>query len=243
MSLLSLANVAKSYRRGARELVVFDGVSLEVDCGDQVGVWGQRRSGKSTLLRLAAGIERPDAGAIRFAGRDIATMSADERAGLLLRDIGLVSTPLGLGAMRPARSEAVIDHVALPLIFDGHSRIEAAAAARQMLDVCGASDCAHAAPFELKAEERTRVALARALIREPRLLLVDEPAVTQSPAEREEIRKLLRRLVTEFQLAMIVASEEVTMLAGAPRVLSVGDGKVLSSERPGVVVPFPGVAS
>jgi energy-coupling factor transporter ATP-binding protein EcfA2 len=72
---------------------------------------------------------------------------------------------------------------------------------------------------------------------------VDEPAVTQSPAAREEIRDLLRRFVAEFQLAMIVASEEVAMLAGAPRVLSVGDGKMLSSERPGVVVPFPGVAS
>lgn len=243
MSLLSLEDVAKRYRRGAREVVVFDGVSLEVECGDLVAVWGERRSGKSTLLRLAAGIERPDSGVVRFAGRDLAKMSGDERAGLLLREIGLVATPLEQGGMRSARSDAVLDHVALPLIFDGHSRVEAAAAARHMLAVCGATDCAHAAPFELKAEERTRVALARALVREPRLLLVDEPAVTQSPAAREEIRDLLRRLVTELQLSTIVASEEVAMLAGAPRVLSVGDGKMLSSERPGVVVPFPGVAS
>jgi putative ABC transport system ATP-binding protein len=243
MSLLSLENVVKRYRCGARELVIFDGVSVAVERGDLVAVWGERRSGKSTLLRLAAGIERPDSGVVRFDGRDIASMSADERAGLLLREIGLVSTPLDLGGMRSARSAAVLDLVALPLIFDGHSYIEAAAAARHALATCGASDCAHAAPGELKAEERTRVALARALVREPRLLLVDEPSVTQSPGARDEIRGLLRQLVAEREIAMVVASEEVAMLAGSPRVLSVGDGKVLSSERPGLVVPFPGVAS
>jgi ABC-type lipoprotein export system ATPase subunit len=243
MSLLSLEDVTKRYRCGAREAVVFDGVSLEVDCGDLVAVWGERRSGKSTLLRLAAGIERPDSGIVRFAGRDIATMSADERAGLLLRDIGLVSTPLESGAAYSARSDAVIDHVALPLIFDGHSRVEAAAAARHVLAICGAADCAQAASFELKAEERTRVALARALVREPKLLLVDEPAVTQSPGERDSIRELLHRLARDSQTATIVASEEVTMLAGIPRVVSVGDGQLVSSERLGTVVRFPRAAS
>jgi predicted ABC-type transport system involved in lysophospholipase L1 biosynthesis ATPase subunit len=243
MSLLSLEDVAKRYRCGARELVVFDRVSLEVEPGDLVGVWGERRSGKSTLLRLAAGIERPDSGIVRFAGRDIATMSADERAALLLRDIGLVSTSLELGGMRSARSEAVVDLVAIPLIFDGHSRTEATAAARHALAMCGAADCAHAAPRELKPGERTRVALARALIREPRLLLVDEPAVTQSPSERDAIRDLLHQVTREVPVTTIVASEDVKMLAGAPRVVSVGDGQMASSQRLGTVVPFPRTAS
>jgi putative ABC transport system ATP-binding protein len=243
MSLLSLEDVVKRYRCGARELVIFDGVSLTVESGDLVAVWGERRSGKSTLLRLAAGIERPDAGVVRFDGRDIASMSADERAGLLLREIGLVSTPLDLGGLRSARSEIVLDLVALPLIFDGHSRLHAAAAARHTLAICGAGDCAHAAPYELKAEERTRVALARALVRQPRLLLVDEPAVTQSPGERDSIRRLLHRLTRDLHVSMVVVSEEVKMLAGAPRVLSVGDGQLASSERLGTVVPFPRTAS
>lgn len=237
--LLSFEQVGKSYDRGGREGVVFDPFDLEINAGDLVGVWGERRSGKTTLLRLAAGIERPDTGLVRFNGRDLATMSQDDHSKLLLREIGMVTTPTEAGAVHADRSAEVIDQVALPLIFAGLSRSEAAKAARRCLQMVGAADCMHAAPYELKAGESTRVALARALVREPRLLLVDEPAVTHSPGERESIRELLHELSGELKLAMIVASEEVSMVAGAPRILSVGDGQVMSSERQGTVVPFP----
>ena len=239
MVLLSFERVSKSYTRGGREGIVFDPFDLEVEAGDLLGVWGERRSGKTTLLRLAAGIEHPDTGTVRFGGRDLAAMSQDDRSKVLLRDIGMVTTPIDVGAYHADRSAEVIDQVALPLIFAGLSRTEAASAARRCLQMVGAADCMHAAPFELKAGESTRVALARALVREPKLLLVDEPAVTHSPDERESIRELLHELSRELKLAMIVASEEVTMVAGAPRILSVGDGQVISSERPGTVVPFP----
>jgi ABC-type transporter Mla maintaining outer membrane lipid asymmetry ATPase subunit MlaF len=80
------------------------------------------------------------------------------------------------------------------------------------------------------------VALARALVREPRLLLVDEPAITHSPGERDSIRELLHDLSRDLELAMLVASEEVTMMAGARRLLSIGNGKVFSNEQPGTVI-------
>lgn len=243
MSLLAFEDVTKRYRYGARSAPIFDGVSLEVERGDFVAIWGERRSGKSTLLRLAAGIERPDAGVVRFMGRDLAAMSGSERADVLLREIGFVSTPMDFGATRTARSATVIDQVSLPLMFDGHSRVGAAVAARRMLADCGVADCADAMPKDLKADELTRVALARALVRGPRLLLVDEPAVTTSPAARESLKDLIGRVGRQPPLAVVVASEEVTMLAGASRVLSVGDGRVLSSDRPGVVVRFPGAVS
>lgn len=243
MALLAFEDVTKRYGYGARSAAVFDDVSLTIDCGDFVAVWGERRSGKSTLLRLAAGIERPDSGVVRFMGSDLAAMSGTERAGLLLHDIGFVSTPMDFGATRAARSASVIDQVSLPLIFDGHSRIEAAAVARRMLDECGAAETAHAGVHELKPDELTRVALARALVRQPRLLLIDEPATTASPAGRESLKELIARIGRQSAIAVVVASEEVQMVAGASRVLSVGDGRILSSERPGVVVRFPGVAS
>lgn len=236
MALLSFERVGKSY---ARTGVVFDCFDLDVEAGDLVGVWGERRSGKSTLLRLAAGVEAPDQGIVRFDGRDLAAMSESDRSALRLSEIGMAIASSDNGVPLADRSTTVLEQVALPLIFKGLSRREAATVAHRHLRTVDAADCAHAAPFELRAGEGTRVALARALVREPRLLLVDEPAITHSPGERESIRELLHDLSRQFELAMLVASEEVSMMAGAPRILSVGDGRVISNERPGTVVPFP----
>jgi predicted ABC-type transport system involved in lysophospholipase L1 biosynthesis ATPase subunit len=240
MALLSFDRVGKSYARAG---VVFEPFDLDVEAGDFVGVWGERRSGKSTLLRLAACVETPDVGVVRFDGRDLAEMSESERSALRLRDIGMATMSTDSTAMLADRSTSVVEHVALPLIFRGHSHNEATNVAHRYLRMVGVSDCINAAPFELRAGETTRVALARALVREPRLLLVDEPAITHSPGERDDIRDLLHQLSRDLKLAMLVASEEVTMMAGAPRLLSVGDGKVISNEQRGVVVQFPSARS
>jgi ABC-type lipoprotein export system ATPase subunit len=236
MTLLSFERVRKAYTRGG---VVLEGFDLDVVPGDFVGVWGERRSGKTTLLRLAAGVEAPDSGSVRFDGRDMAGMSEAERSRLRLREIGMATTTTDTSVLLADRSTTVVEQVALPLVFTGLSRRAAAAVAHRYLQMVGAGECVSAAPFELRPGESTRVALARALIREPRLLLVDEPAVTHSPAERESIRDLLHELSRSLRLATLVASEEVAMMAGAPRILSVGDGKVISSEPTGTVVPFP----
>lgn len=236
MALLSFESVGKAYPRAG---VILDAFDLDVEPGDFVGVWGERRSGKSTLLRLAAGIEAPDNGRVRFDGYDLAAMSESRRSRLRLREIGIAATSLDSNVLLADRSTTVVEAVALPLIFRGFSHDQASTVAHRYLRQVGADDCMTAAPFELRAAESTRVALARALVREPRLLLVDEPAITHSPGERESIRELLHDLSRDLGLAMLVASEEVTMMAGAPRILSVGDGKVISSEQRGTVVPFP----
>lgn len=240
MALLSFERVGKSY---ARSGVVLDAFDLTVEVGDFIGVWGERRSGKSTLLRLAAGIESPDVGIVRFDGRDLAAMSESDRSVLRLREIGMATTSTDSGVLLADRSTTVVEQVALPLIFTGLSRSEASRVAHRYLRMVGVADCMHAAPFELRAGEGTRVALARALVRKPRVLLVDEPAITHSPGERESIRDLLHQLSRQLELAMLVASEEVTMMAGAPRILSVGHGRVISNEQRGTVVPFPNMRS
>lgn len=236
MALLTFDQVGKSYLRAG---VIFEGFDLDVEVGDFVGVWGGRRAGKSTLLRLAAGIEAPDTGIVRFDGRDIAAMSESERSRMRLRDIGMATTYTDDSLLRADRSTTVLEQVALPLILDRASRAQASAVAHRYLEMVGAADCRDAAPFELRVEEGTRVALARALVREPRLLLVDEPAITRSPGERDAIRELLHDLSRDLRLATLVASEEVTIMAGAPRILSVGDGRVISNDPRGTVLPFP----
>jgi predicted ABC-type transport system involved in lysophospholipase L1 biosynthesis ATPase subunit len=241
MALLSLEEVSKRYPSSRREVVVLDRVSLEVEAGEALGVWGGRRSGKSTLLRVAAGIEPPDGGIVRFDGRDVARMSGRERARLLRREIGFAATWLELGRRAgTARSDRVLDLVAVPLIADGWDRREAMAAAWRELETVGATGCADAGSHELSPGEQTRVALARALIRQPRVLIVDEPSITPSPRERDSIRTLLHSVAKRPERTLIVASEDLGGVRGTDRVVAVRDGHVVTSDRPGQVVPFPG---
>jgi ABC-type lipoprotein export system ATPase subunit len=234
MALLSFEGVTKRHRRWGREVIVLDEVRFDVDPGDFVGVWGSRRAGKSTLLRVAAGIELADAGVVRFDGLDLRRMSSRDRARLWRRDIGFVSPE-----RRGGPGEEVVAHVGMPLVSDGWAPREAAAAARRALDLVAAGACAHAATYELSPGEQTLVALARALIRQPRLLLVDEPAITQSPSERDRICEVLRSVGLQAELTVMVASEDLSPLRAADRMMSIGEGRVLLADRPGAVVPFP----
>lgn len=235
MTLLSFSQVTKRYPRGREQLAVLDGVSMEVDAEDHVGLWGPRRAGKSTLLRIAAGLEQPDAGSVCWDGRVIGQMSPGERARLLRGGgIGLASTD-----WRPQPNHRALEHVALPLLSDRTSLRGAKIQARRALDRVDAGYCADLWTHRLSLGELMRVALARALVRGPRLLLVDEPAVLPSPIESEEFYALLRNLGRGGGLAVIVASEDLGAIQSAPRVLTIGEGRLLSMESAAVVVPFP----
>jgi predicted ABC-type transport system involved in lysophospholipase L1 biosynthesis ATPase subunit len=234
--LLAFEKVTKrTADAGGRAVPILDAVSFEVDHGETIGVWGMRRSGKSTLLRIAAGIERPDIGAVRFAGHDLTRMSRGEVARLLRKSIGLASAD-----RHATRNEVVVDHVALPALSLGATLSDAQIAAREVLERVGAASRADTRMAELSAGERIRVAIARALVRSPLLLLVDEPGSTPSPADRDEIYALLRSLGRDPALTLIVASEDVAAIRTASRAMSLGDGELRSSDRGAQVLRFPG---
>jgi len=235
MTLLSLTQVTRRYGDGRHEVAVLDRVCMEVDAGDFVGVWGPRRSGKTTLLRVAAGIEAPNAGAVCFDGHVLTRMGAGERARLLrTRGIAHVS-----GDWRPQLSQPAVDSVAMPLLGDRTSLREARPLARRALEKVGVSECADVSTGRLSQGERIRVALARAIVREPRLLLVDEPAVSPSPLECGELYALLRSLAKDSKLAVLVASEDLEALEGARRSMSISNGELRSLDPAGVVLAFP----
>lgn len=235
MTLLSLTQVTRRHGDGRRELTVLDRVGMEIASGDFLGVWGPRRSGKTTLLRVAAGIEVPDAGAVCFDGHVLTRMSANERA-RLLRTHGIAHV---CGDWHGQLNQPCIDSVAMALLGDRVSLRDARPLARRALESVGAGSCAEVGTARLSAGERVRVALARALVREPRLLLVDEPAVSPSPIECQELYALLRSLARE-RLAVVIASEDLEALEGAHRIMSISDGGLRSMDSQGVVVPFPG---
>jgi predicted ABC-type transport system involved in lysophospholipase L1 biosynthesis ATPase subunit len=236
MTLLELTDVSRCLRDGARELIVLDGVSFDVHAGELIGLYGERRSGKSTLLRIAAGLQAPDAGTVSFDGVELAGLSIGGRARLRRRG-GLA---LAIGDSGPlTSSQPVIEYVALPLTGDGLTLGESEGLARPVLERVGVSAHPHLRVDQLSLSDRLRVELARALAREPRLLLVDEPAVLPGPGERRELLSLLHSLSQEG-IAVVIASEDMNMLTGVGRFLTLGDGRLRSTDSRRRVIPFPG---
>jgi ABC-type lipoprotein export system ATPase subunit len=234
--VLRFERVTKAYPDGRRRTVVLEQTSFEIHRGEHVGILGSRRSGKSTLLRMAAGVEAPDDGRIDFEGRDLAQMSALQRERLLRHRIGLLAS----NDWRPAKGERVVDLVGLPLVSEGATLHEARRRARRTLNWLDATEYADDLAASLAVGERMRAMLARALVREPRLLLVDEPAVAPSPTERLELYALLRAGAREHGATLIVASEDSDATRGTDVLMSIGGGELVrTGEEPGVVVPFP----
>jgi len=234
MALLSFQHVSKRSSDGRREVSVLTDVSFDIDAGEYVGLWGVRRSGKSTLLRLAAGIETPDEGAVLFDGQDLAQMGTEERVKRRRRG-GIALALLGV---RPKGNRPVLEHIAVPLVGCKVGWDEAEALARRMLKRVEASDLADMQTGDLGSSECVRVELARALVREPRLLLVDEPAILASPSEARELYALLRLLGRDKDLAVVIASREAHALEGAPRIFTVDNGRVRSTDSRRKVLPF-----
>jgi ABC-type lipoprotein export system ATPase subunit len=234
---LTLDGVTQRHRVGRHRTTVLDSVSFELWPGEIVALLGQRRSGKTTLLRIAAGIESPTAGTVRVGGATLSALRGSARA-RRLRAVGYVPK-----AWRVARGKPVLDHVALPLLADGRPLLTALAKAHEALERVGAPHCAGASAEELTPGDEARAALAQALVREPRLLLVDEPGAMAAPDERDELLGLLRGLAAERpRLALLVTARDVAGVAGAGRVLTLDEGVLRGAVEPprADVLPFPG---
>jgi putative ABC transport system ATP-binding protein len=222
MSLLELEHVSKHYREGQRERTVLRDVSLSVEPGELVMVYGLRRSGRTTLLRIAAGIEQPDGGTVRFADQDL----AQHRERALGEGIGYVQKTL-----RGGEEQGVLEQVAAPLLARGVGVSNARERARLALARAGGERCAALCVAELGAGEAVRVALARTLALSPALLVIDEPAATVELGERDEILTLLRRLSVEGA-AVVASTGEAVELAGAHRALTLGEGELRGQSAP-----------
>ncbi len=237
MSLLTLESVTKSYWRGPRELRVLRGVSLEVHPGTVVAVYGQRNSGKTALLALAAGFEAPDGGAVSFDGADMASLSGNALARLHREEIGWVECE---GPHSPDLPVAL--HTALPLYGD-LGRRPARRRALAALATYDVEHCADALWRDLSDFERIRCALAQAMVRGPRLLIADDPTAGLGLLDREHVCSLLRLVAEEQGIAVLMAVPDMSAMLHSHELRVLSRGRLIEpAARPGedaTVIDFP----
>ncbi len=216
--LLRFERVSKSFWRGLHETVVVREVDLAVRPGELVVVWGQRGAGKTTLAELAAGLVRPDAGTVRFCGREL-IQRRGRSAPWLNEQIGRVRRVGG------AADGMAVDRVSQALLGKLSPR-RARQSASAMLNELSVGECAEVGWNSLTDGQRTLVALAGALVREPRLVIADDPTAYLNALEREEVMRLLRARCDERGIGVLATVPDMPEMAHADQVGSLSDGRL-----------------
>ncbi len=225
-AVLALDGVVKHYPGFGGEVVrAVDGVTLSVGAGEIVALHGPSGSGKSTLLMLAAALMAPDAGVVRFEGRDLATLSAVEASDHQRRNVGFVYQSFHLMAGVPA-----VENAAIKLLADRVPLRQARRAATPWLERVGLGARLSHTPDQLSGGERQRVAIARALVNQPRLILADEPTGSLDTQRGGEILELLSQIARQQRVAVLLVTHDPQAAAVADRVCTLRDGKVVLDE-------------
>jgi len=219
---LSFRDVSKSYSDvGSGGIAALDNVSFDVTAGDTIAIVGRSGSGKSTLLHLAAGIDLPSSGSVKAFGRDLATMTERERTRFRRDDIGLVFQFFHLMPHLSVR-----ENVALPELIAGTKASVFEQRVRQLLERVGLADRAADTVQKLSGGEMQRVAICRALIRQPRLLLADEPTGNLDDATGRSVMDLLLQLVQDEGATLVFVTHSSEMAGRANKVWSIQSGKL-----------------
>ena len=235
---ITLEQVTKQYGSGACAVGALSSISFAVTEGEFVSITGPSGSGKSTVLNLIAGLDTPTAGRVTVAGHDLAALSDDARSDLRLRYVGMIFQSFNLFPTFTAE-----ENVIWPLEFLGRSRREALVRAHTALDHVEISRPARQRrPAELSGGEQQRLAIARALVTDPTILLADEPTGNLDSRTGQMILDLLRRLNYEDHLTVVLVTHSILAATYSGRTIELQDGRVVrdvhSRGMSARVVPF-----
>ncbi len=220
--MIQIENVSREYGDG-KVVYALDHVSLQIGQGERVAVMGPSGSGKSTLLNLICGLDEPSSGEVKIDGVNIASLNDDARTRLRREKIGMIFQTFNLLPTLTAS-----ENVALPLRLNGTSKKEADSRAKMMLDKVGLGARATHRPDEMSGGERQRIAIARALIFQPPVLLADEPTGNLDSKTGEEILALLDNLHREFKTTILMVTHNDEAARHCDRVIRLRDGKVVT---------------
>jgi predicted ABC-type transport system involved in lysophospholipase L1 biosynthesis ATPase subunit len=219
--LLSATGLHKTYNLGRRSLEVLRGVDVELRRGEFLALRGASGAVKSTLLHLLGGLDSPNQGEIRLAGRNLATLGRRDLARLRNKEVGFIFQSYYLLPELDA-----LENVCLPARMARTSAAKAEARGRELLARVGLKDRLEHKPYELSGGEQQRVAIARAMINEPDLILADEPTGNLDSHTGEEIIELLCTLRDEKQTTLVMATHDARLAARAPKVVELVDGLI-----------------
>ena len=221
VSLLSVQGLNKVYTVGAARIQVLRDLDLEVPAGQMLAVVGASGVGKSTLLHILGGLDQPDAGTIRVGDATLSGMTDAERVAFRNRHVGFV---FQFHHLLPEFDAA--ENVEMPMRIAGLPRAECRRRATQVLERVGLGERLHHRPSMLSGGEQQRVAVARALVMRPTLLLADEPTGDLDEATAESLHTLLREMHAEHGLTSVIATHNHRLAEACDRVLRLERGQL-----------------
>jgi putative ABC transport system ATP-binding protein len=225
-STLEFRDLVKHYHVGGDVVHAVDGVSLTIEAGEMVALYGPSGSGKSTLLEIAAAILEPDSGGVYLNGRDVTTLSRSEADTYRLRDLGFITQQVDLLEGATVRLNA-----ALKLYGTGMRKKDADRRVAHLLEQVGLGARLKHRPSQLSMGERQRVMLVRALSTGPRVILADEPTGALDSERSAEVLALLRAATTEQRVITLLVTHDPEAAHYADRVFTLRDGRLAAETR------------
>ena len=220
MAIIQFVDVFKSYQNGATSVTALKGVNLSFDAGDFVTIMGPSGGGKTTLLNLLAGLDLPDRGQIYLQERKVSALSDHDLTLLRRKEIGFVFQFFNL-----MPTLTIQENVELPLLLS-HSSKTAGSRVQTLLEYVGLWNRAQSFPAELSGGEMQRIAIARALVHQPVILLADEPTGNLDSENGQKIIELMKRAATDFNTTVILVTHNPQIAEFGNRHFEIRDGKL-----------------
>ena len=214
---------ARNIRKSFGSLEVLKGVDIAIDRGEIVSIVGTSGAGKTTLLQILGTLDRADSGELRIDGTDIMGMNNRKQAEFRNRRLGFI-----FQFHRLLPEFTALENVMIPALIAGKSRKEASCEAERLLSDLNLSDRASHKPSELSGGEKQRIAVARALVNHPAIILADEPSGSLDSAHKEELHALFFRLCREMGQTFLIVTHDDKLAAGTDRILHMRDGLLFS---------------
>jgi putative ABC transport system ATP-binding protein len=226
MALVEIRDVHKSFERETERVDIFTGLSIDIEQGSFTALMGPSGSGKSTLLNMIAGLDRPTRGTIRVGDAEVSAMSSAQLAGWRSNHVGFVFQQFNLLPVLTA-----FQNVELPLLLTRLSKAERGERVKIALGVVGLQDRMHHYPRQLSGGQEQRTSIARAIVADPTLVLLDEPTGQLDAKSSQEVLNLLSRLNEEFGKTILIVTHDAHAAERAKRVLHLEKGTLLEREE------------